>query len=223
MRTAQAAVRNGFGQRNLKPSHRSGAKTNKDAVAKAKKVMREMLVYWKKNEKDELAARKRAEKEAMEKAKAEEERRESKRQARKLNFLLTQTELYSHFIGKKIKTTDAEDMGDGDVTPAAPMPQGAEFENDSGEALPELDYDDDDDDNLRRHAARGAQEIMLAAKAKARDFDQARGKAAEPEEDDTSEWIGAALFLCIWCNSTCSPCAGGTALPVLLYVLLDTR
>lgn len=184
MRTAQAAVRNGFGQRNLKPSHRSGAKTNKDAVAKAKKIMREMLVYWKKNEKDELAARKRAEKEAMEKAKAEEERRESKRQARKLNFLLTQTELYSHFIGKKIKTTDAEDMGDGDVTPAAPLPEGAEFENDSGDVLPELDYDDDDDENLRRHAARGAQEIMMATKAKARDFDQGRAKPATAELDD---------------------------------------
>lgn len=50
-----------------------------------------MLVYWRKNEKEELAARKKAEKEALDRAKAEEEARESKRQARKLNFLLTQT------------------------------------------------------------------------------------------------------------------------------------
>ena len=108
-----------------------------------------MLLYWRKNEKDELAARKKAEKEALEKAKAEEEARESKRQARKLNFLLTQTELYSHFIGKKIKTADAE-KGDADtdesIAPA--IPAGAEHINEElgldshGEALPDIDYDD---------------------------------------------------------------------------------
>lgn len=113
-----------------------------------------MLVYWRRNEKDELAARKKAEKEALEKAKAEEEAREAKRQARKLNFLLTQTELYSHFIGKKIKTAEAEQGGDGTdpvdtSTPSGPaLPKGAEHINEelglgaSGEVLPDIDYDD---------------------------------------------------------------------------------
>ncbi|KLT40120.1 hypothetical protein CC85DRAFT_250000 [Cutaneotrichosporon oleaginosum] len=176
LRTAQACQRNAFGQRNLK-THRT--KMNKEATAKAKKVMREMLVYWKKNEKDELAARKRAEKEQLEKAKAEEEAREAKRQSRKLNFLLTQTELYSHFIGKKIKTHEAEDMGDGGEKPVAPVaPQGAELELDeSGEPLRELNYDEDDDENMRRHAARSAQEHIKAAKDKAAAFDQSRGPA----------------------------------------------
>lgn len=99
-----------------------------------------MLVFWKKNEKEELAARKKAEKEAMDRAKAEEEARESKRQARKLNFLLTQTELYSHFIGKKIKTHEAED------TPDMATPAGGEEEelglDENGEPLPDIDYDD---------------------------------------------------------------------------------
>lgn len=63
-----------------------------------------MLMFWKRNEKDERENRKRAEKEALERAKKEEEERESKRQARKLNFLITQTELYSHFVGSKIKS-----------------------------------------------------------------------------------------------------------------------
>lgn len=63
-----------------------------------------MLLFWKKNEKDERENRKRAEKEALDKAKKEEEERESKRQSRKLNFLITQTELYSHFVGSKIKS-----------------------------------------------------------------------------------------------------------------------
>jgi hypothetical protein len=159
---------------------------NKEAATKAKKVMREMLVYWKKNEKDELAARKRAEKEQLEKAKAEEEAREAKRQSRKLNFLLTQTELYSHFIGKKLKTHEAEGM-DGGETPAAPLaPQGAELElDDNGDPLPELDYDEDDDENMRRHAARSAQEHMKAAKDKAAAFDQNR--KANGEMDDAMD------------------------------------
>lgn len=61
-----------------------------------------MLMFWKRNEKEEREMRKRAEREALERMKIEEELREAKRQARKLNFLITQTELYSHFVGKKI-------------------------------------------------------------------------------------------------------------------------
>ncbi len=60
-----------------------------------------MAVYWRKYEKEEKEAKKKAEKEAIEKRKREEETREAKRQQRKLNFLLTQTELYGHFIAKK--------------------------------------------------------------------------------------------------------------------------
>lgn len=110
-----------------------------------------MLLFWRKNEKEEATARRKADKEALDRAKAEEEARESKRQARKLNFLLTQTELYSHFIGKKIKTNEAEDMeGTGAEIPKAP--EGAELlEGDAaaeigvgknGEVLKDIDYDD---------------------------------------------------------------------------------
>lgn len=66
--------------------------------------MREMQMFLRGNEKREREARKKAEKEALEKARREEEVREAKRQARKLNFLITQTELYSHFVGNKIKS-----------------------------------------------------------------------------------------------------------------------
>ena len=97
-----------------------------------------MLAYWRKTEREELAAKKKAEKENVERAKAEDEARESKRQARKLNFLLTQTELYSHFIGKKIKTAEAEDM-EGEMTADANEELGLDEE---GEALPDIDYDD---------------------------------------------------------------------------------
>lgn len=61
-----------------------------------------MTQYLRKHEKEEREARKRAEKEALERKKKEEEMREAKRQQRKLNYLLTQTEFYSHFLRNKI-------------------------------------------------------------------------------------------------------------------------
>jgi DNA helicase INO80 len=80
------------------------AKATKDIQAKAKRLMREMQVFWKKNEKEERDVRKREQKEAMDRLKVEEERREAARQARKLEFLISQTELYSHFVGSKLKS-----------------------------------------------------------------------------------------------------------------------
>jgi DNA helicase INO80 len=61
-----------------------------------------MILYWRKYDKEEREAKKRAEKEALEKRKRDEETREAKRQQRKLNFLITQTELFSHFLANKV-------------------------------------------------------------------------------------------------------------------------
>jgi DNA helicase INO80 len=80
------------------------AKANKELQAKAKRLMREMQVFWKKNEKEERDVRKREQKEANDRLKIEEEKREAARQARKLEFLISQTELYSHFVGSKLKS-----------------------------------------------------------------------------------------------------------------------
>ena len=79
-------------------------KVGKEIQTKAKKLMREMMVFWKKNEKEERDVRKREQKEALDRAKVEEEKREAARQARKLEFLISQTELYSHFVGNKLKS-----------------------------------------------------------------------------------------------------------------------
>lgn len=80
------------------------AKATKDVQAKGKRLMREMLVFWKKNEKEERDVRRREQREAIDRAKIEEEKREAARQARKLEFLISQTELYSHFVGNKLKS-----------------------------------------------------------------------------------------------------------------------
>ncbi|UZJ53352.1 hypothetical protein CBS101457_002672 [Exobasidium rhododendri] len=163
-------------------------KSTKDVQVRARKVMREMLVFWKRNEKEERELRKKAEKEALDKAKKEEEMREAKRQARKLNFLITQTELYSHFVGNKLKTNEAEESeetsGSGKLIEIAPSsdadpvvaPVNGERANvTEAEAklaeLKDLDFDDDDEANLRAHARRNAEEAVAAAKAKAVAFD----------------------------------------------------
>ena len=70
---------------------------------RAKRISREVGQYWRKFEKEQRDAKKIAEKMEIERIKREEEVREAKRQQKKLNFLLTQTELFSHFISRKIQ------------------------------------------------------------------------------------------------------------------------
>ncbi|KAG2389042.1 hypothetical protein C9374_014442 [Naegleria lovaniensis] len=55
--------------------------------------------FWKRHEKEISEKRKRKKKE-------EEEKEEALRQQRKLNFLLSQTELYSHFMSRKVSSLD---------------------------------------------------------------------------------------------------------------------
>lgn len=142
------------------------ARATKDIQAKAKRLMREMQVFWKKNEKEERDVRKREQKEAMDRMKIEEERREAARQARKLEFLISQTELYSHFVGSKLKTQEIE--GDGE---RPPLPPGAELEDTDPTALQEINFDDDDSTNIHRHARRNAQEAIEMARQRAQQFD----------------------------------------------------
>jgi DNA helicase INO80 len=129
--------------------------------------MREMLQTWKKNEREERDVRKREHKDAIDRARAEEEKREAARQARKLEFLISQTELYSHFVGNKLKTAEIE--GEAPVE----APAGAEFEDQAAvSALEDINYDDEDKTNLYRHASRNAQEAINAARNKAATFDK---------------------------------------------------
>ncbi|GJJ09521.1 hypothetical protein Clacol_003744 [Clathrus columnatus] len=153
-------------------------KSTKETQIRAKRLMREMLVFWKRNEREERDVRKRAEKEAVDRAKEEEERREAARQARKLEFLISQTELYSHFVGNKLKTAEAEQLPDEGKTSAfsiADLPPGAE-EKDSIAPLDALDFDDEDQTNLHKHAARNAHDAIRLARERAQAFDVETGQ-----------------------------------------------
>ncbi|KAL5606866.1 uncharacterized protein BROUX77_004059 [Berkeleyomyces rouxiae] len=166
-------------------------KGTKDQQARAKRVMRDMMSFWKRNEREERDHRKAAEKQELENQRREEADREAARQKRKLNFLISQTELYSHFIGKKIKTDEVERSTDnpeiakeagGSAAPkseiavptVAPSSKVTDFEN--------LDFDNEDETQLQAAAMANAQNAIEEAQKKARDFNN-----EAPDMDESGE------------------------------------
>ena len=67
----------------------------KETQSRAKRLTREMQNYWKKFDRVEKQQRRQEEKEAEHQQKMDLQLLEAKRQQRKLNFLITQTELVS--------------------------------------------------------------------------------------------------------------------------------
>ncbi|KAL3476121.1 SNF2 family N-terminal domain-containing protein [Aspergillus californicus] len=128
-------------------------KSMKDTQARAKRTMREMMSFWKRNEREERDLRRLAEKQELESAKRVEAEREASRQKRKLNFLISQTELYSHFIGRKIEGGGDEQANVGKVT---------NFED--------LDFDAEDETALQQAAMANAQNAVQQAQDRARAF-----------------------------------------------------
>jgi chromatin-remodeling ATPase INO80 len=154
-------------------------KGTKDLQARAKRVMRDMMGFWKRNEREERDLRKAAERQELENARKEEADREAARQKRKLNFLISQTELYSHFIGKKIKTQEVERSTDRPEVAAqdkAPEPTTMDVEEPSGPVgakvtnFENLDFDADDEATLKAAAIANAQNAIAEAQEKARAF-----------------------------------------------------
>lgn len=154
-------------------------KGTKDLQARAKRVMRDMMGFWKRNEREERDLRKAAEKQEIENARREEADREAARQKRKLNFLISQTELYSHFIGKKMKTDEVERSTDNPEIkrPTNEMAQNkldiAEPSGPVGDTVTDfenLDFDNEDETQLRAAAMANAQNAIAEAQKKARQF-----------------------------------------------------
>ncbi|KUJ12768.1 putative DNA helicase INO80 [Mollisia scopiformis] len=179
-----------------KEAKRWQLKTNKgtkDLQARAKRAMREMMGFWKRNEREERDLRRAAEKQELENAKKAEADREANRQKRKLNFLISQTELYSHFIGKKIKTDEVErstdhpdeavSKSDGNTNkinvPDNHGAPGAKVTN-----FEDLDFDAEDESALQAAAIANAQNAIQEAQNKARAFNN---QDDTPAMDDEGE------------------------------------
>ncbi|KAK0727502.1 INO80-like protein [Lasiosphaeria miniovina] len=178
-----------------KEAKRWQLKTNKgtkDLQARAKRVMRDMMGFWKRNEREERDLRKAAEKQELENARKEEADREAARQKRKLNFLISQTELYSHFIGKKIKTNEVERSTDHPDEVAAnkdTIPEnGLDIDEPTGPVgskvtnFENLDFDADDESTLQAAAIANAQNAIAEAQKKAREFNKGENDMDEDGE-----------------------------------------
>ncbi|KAJ9611550.1 putative DNA helicase ino80 [Cladophialophora chaetospira] len=161
-------------------------KSMKDTQARAKRVMREMMSFWKRNEREERDLRRMAERKEIEDAKKAEADREANRQKRKLNFLISQTELYSHFISRKIKTDEIERATDdpdvaASVNKSKPQVDRSHLDMDDASLSNEhgnhkvtnfedLDFDAEDESNLRKAAMNNAASALQDAQDKARNF-----------------------------------------------------
>ncbi|XP_018355719.1 PREDICTED: putative DNA helicase Ino80 isoform X1 [Trachymyrmex septentrionalis] len=146
----------------------------KDTIWRAKRLTREMQTYWKRYDRVERETRRRLEKEAEEQRKMDVELIEAKRQQRKLNFLITQTELYAHFMSRKIDKASTEEQ-------LRILNQLDEEKN------PRLIGIDDYDSEIMKHKAKkNATEAFNNEKARTKQFDTAAA-SQELRLSDTPE------------------------------------
>ena len=83
-----------------------------EAHRRARRILRDVLSYWKKEDKERQEERKKLMARAEEHRKLEAERREAQRQKNKLKYLLGQSEVFSQFLRAKTKATAEADGQD---------------------------------------------------------------------------------------------------------------
>ncbi|KAB8078063.1 putative DNA helicase ino80 [Aspergillus leporis] len=172
-------------------------KSMKDTQARAKRTMREMMSFWKRNEREERDLRRLAERQEIESAKKAEAEREANRQRRKLNFLISQTELYSHFIGRKIKGSEGDNAGDTTVEGTDTTIQPGKGQGHTVDLPPsvadvgtkvtnfeDLDFDAEDETALRQAAMANAQNAVQEAQDRARAFNAGQDNMAALDEGE---------------------------------------
>ncbi|KAJ0061062.1 hypothetical protein NL108_005843, partial [Boleophthalmus pectinirostris] len=142
-------------------------KNCKETLPRARRLTKEMMLYWKKYDKVEKEHRKRAEKEALEQRKLDEEMREAKRQQRKLNFLITQTELYAHFMSGKGPGAEGQDEILQKLEDSAPHRQ----IDIGGGVMVNMGQEDYDSEYYKSQALRNATEAYQIHQERTRMFD----------------------------------------------------
>lgn len=74
----------------------------KDFASRARKLNKEALSFWRKREKELTELKKREQKLEQDKKRKEEEQKEAMLQQKRLAFLMAQSDIYSHFMAKKL-------------------------------------------------------------------------------------------------------------------------
>ncbi|KAF9593859.1 hypothetical protein IFM89_025650 [Coptis chinensis] len=173
-------------QREVKLKVSRSIKLMRGAAIRTRKLARDMLVLWKRIDREEAEMRKQKEKEAAEALKREEELREAKRQQQRLNFLLSQTELYSHFMQNKSTSQPSESL---------PVGDGESNDLDTVEEVVAGEEEDAEDAELKREALIAAQSAVSQQKMITSAFDNECLKlrqAAEPDEPSKDATIAGS-------------------------------
>lgn len=145
-------------------------KNMRETIWRAKRLTREMQVYWKRYDRVERETRRRLEKEAEEQRRQDVELVEAKRQQRKLNFLITQTELYAHFMSKKLGQGSEEDQ----LRILSQLDEEA--------AHPRLAaIDDYNSERMKQMAERNASDAFDAERARTHQFDELANLQQQPD------------------------------------------
>ncbi|XP_028398663.1 chromatin-remodeling ATPase INO80-like [Dendronephthya gigantea] len=176
-------------QKEMKREALRSQKVGAQTVPRARRLAKEMLVYWKKYEKVEKEHRKKAEKEAIEQRKIDFEMNEAKRQQRKLNFLITQTELYAHFMSRKLKGPGSSDAAQAQVDGILKKLEfnlpGSKVKNMGGGVVIDLEHNDDyDSEQMKNQALQNAQQAFNAHENWTKAFDDGAKKPMNQQNFD---------------------------------------
>ncbi|KAE9590148.1 putative DNA helicase chromatin remodeling SNF2 family [Lupinus albus] len=148
----------------------------KGASIRTRKIARDMLLFWKRIDKEMAEVRKREEKEAAEALRREQELREAKRQQQRLNFLIQQTELYGHFMQNKSNLLSSE------------APMAVEKTNDQDTPVDSSDTgpnEDPEEAELKKQALKAAQEAASKQRTLTSTFDSESLRLRQAGESDS--------------------------------------
>ena len=74
----------------------------KEAIPRAKRLQREMVSFWRRKERETADMKRKREKEETEARKKREEEEESLKQRKRLEYIMRQSDIYSHFMAQKL-------------------------------------------------------------------------------------------------------------------------
>uniref|UniRef100_A0A1B0DNK0 Chromatin-remodeling ATPase INO80 n=1 Tax=Phlebotomus papatasi TaxID=29031 RepID=A0A1B0DNK0_PHLPP len=157
-------------------------KNMKETVWRAKRLTREMQGYWKRYDRVERETRRRMEKEAEEQRKMDVELIEAKRQQRKLNFLITQTELYAHFMSRKVGFVSEEE-------------QRRILNQLDEETNPRLvAIDDYNSEVMKQRAQKNASDAFQTERARTQEFDVHANRVPQPGQEVIEDVAQPEMF-----------------------------
>lgn len=136
-----------------------------DAHRRARRILRDVLAYWKREDKERQEERKKLMARAEEHRKQEADEREAQRQKNKLKFLLGQSEAFSTFLKAKTKATaeaDGQKLAADEASNAKKEPLATDINGITGA---------EDDEELKRIAEAKAAELVAQHQARIKNFD----------------------------------------------------